>query len=73
MKRFWSVVFVLSLFFCLGAAQNATYACDTMVALPDATATGTTILGKNSDRPIYDCQPLMFNAHGKHAAGEALK
>ena len=28
--------------------------CDTMVALPDATTTGTTVLGKNSDRPVFD-------------------
>ena len=34
-----------------------------MVALPDATTTGTTVLGKNSDRPVFDCQPLVFYPH----------
>lgn len=34
--------------------------CDTWVALRDATASGNVILGKNSDRPIFDCQPLLF-------------
>lgn len=34
--------------------------CDTWVALQDATESGQVILGKNSDRPIFDCQPLMF-------------
>ncbi len=35
--------------------------CDTLVALPDVTTTGTTILGKNSDRPVFDCQPLVYS------------
>ena len=29
--------------------------------LPDGTTTGTVIFGKNSDRPIDDCQPLVYN------------
>ena len=39
---------------------QAADACDTFVVMPDASATGTTILGKNSDRPAFDAQPLMF-------------
>lgn len=34
--------------------------CDTWVALRDATRSGQVLLGKNSDRPIFDCQPLLF-------------
>jgi secernin len=34
--------------------------CDTWVALQDATLSGQVILGKNSDRPAFDCQPLIF-------------
>jgi secernin len=34
--------------------------CDTWVALGDITTTQTVIFAKNSDRPIFDCQPLMF-------------
>ncbi len=73
MKRDLSILFVLLLIpFSVGMGK-VSYACDTMVALPDATTTGTTILGKNSDRPIYDCQPLMLNPRAKHGGGEALK
>ena len=35
--------------------------CDTWVALPNATESGTTILAKNSDRTLFDCQPLLFH------------
>lgn len=34
--------------------------CDTWVALNDATHTKQVIFAKNSDRPIFDCQPLIF-------------
>jgi secernin len=35
--------------------------CDTWVALPDTTTTQNVIFAKNSDRPIFDCQPLVLN------------
>lgn len=47
-------------------------ACDTGVALPDATKNGYTILGKNSDRPIYDCQPLEIHGRQKWPKGTTL-
>jgi secernin len=34
--------------------------CDTWVALRDATLSRKVIFAKNSDRPIFDCQPLML-------------
>jgi secernin len=34
--------------------------CDTWVAMKDATMSGGVILAKNSDRPIFDCQPLIL-------------
>lgn len=34
--------------------------CDTWVALPDSTETQQVIFAKNSDRPAFDCQPLML-------------
>jgi secernin len=34
--------------------------CDTWVAMSDSTLAGHVILAKNSDRPIFDCQPLML-------------
>jgi len=47
--------------------------CDTMVALPDATTTGTTVLGKNSDRPVFDCQPLVQYPRKKYASKSSIK
>lgn len=47
--------------------------CDTMVALPDATTTGTTVLGKNSDRPVFDCQPLVHHRRQQHAPDSSIK
>ncbi len=41
--------------------QEHVLPCDTWVALPDATAGGATILAKNSDRTVFDCQPLLFH------------
>ncbi len=35
--------------------------CDTWVALRDATAAQNVIFAKNSDRPIFDCQPLLLH------------
>jgi secernin len=59
-----AITFVFVAAMALGSSNSLTpnsYACDTMVALPDATVTGTTILGKNSDRPIWDCQPIFLH------------
>jgi len=47
--------------------------CDTMVALPDATTTGTTVLGKNSDRPVFDCQPLVRHSAKTYGDGATLQ
>src|SRR5581483_597002 len=43
--------------------------CDTWVALPDVTASGQLIFAKNSDRPVYDCQPLVFRPRRTWPAG----
>jgi len=51
---------------------NSLLACDIGVALPDATQAGYTILGKNSDRPIFDSQCLEFHPRQKFEAGEML-
>ncbi len=44
--------------------------CDTFVVLPQFTADGSVIFGKNSDRPLFDCQPLMFYPQRKWPAGK---
>lgn len=47
-------------------------ACDTWAALPNATAIAFTILAKNSDRPFFDCQPLVFHPRKKWPSGSSL-
>ncbi|MBQ15933.1 MAG: secernin-2 [Planctomycetaceae bacterium] len=44
-----------------------------MVAMPDATVTGTTVLGKNSDRPVFDCQPLVQTSRRRHKPDSSLQ
>jgi secernin len=47
--------------------------CDTWVAMHDATVSGQVMLGKNSDRPIFDAQPLLFCARQTWSPGSTLK
>lgn len=46
--------------------------CDTMVALPSATAQGETLFAKNSDRPADECQPLVQHPRRSHPPGATL-
>ncbi|MHC4825618.1 MAG: C69 family dipeptidase, partial [Planctomycetota bacterium] len=46
--------------------------CDTWVALPDVTASGVSILAKNSDRPVFDCQPLFFHPRQTWSPGAVI-
>ncbi|WP_227777023.1 C69 family dipeptidase [Haladaptatus pallidirubidus] len=34
--------------------------CDNAVALSDVTSSGNLIFGKNSDRPAFECQPIVY-------------
>ncbi len=43
--------------------------CDTMVALGDCSASGSTLLAKNSDRPVHEAQPLEQHARAHHGPG----
>jgi len=47
--------------------------CDTMVALSGATADGSVVLAKNSDRSADESQPLTQVSRAKHPPGSALK
>lgn len=47
--------------------------CDTWVALPDATLSQNVIFGKNSDRPIFDCQPLCLYPARQWPAGSRVQ
>ena len=46
--------------------------CDTWVALPDATSAGVTILAKNSDRTVFDCQPLFLHPRQTWESGAEI-
>ncbi len=48
-------------------------ACDSMVALSAATADGSVLFAKNSDRPAMECQPLAFVPRGRHARPARLR
>jgi secernin len=47
--------------------------CDTLVALPPATADGSTLFAKNSDRPALECQPLVQVPPRRHRAGSRVR
>lgn len=48
-------------------------ACDTWVALRDATSDHSVLLAKNSDRPPMEAQPLVQVPRGRHSPGERVK
>jgi dipeptidase len=52
---------------------GASLACDAWVALPDATADGSVIMAKNSDRPPMEAQPLVHVRRQTHEPGERVK
>jgi secernin len=47
--------------------------CDTLVALPPATADGSTLLAKNSDRPAMESQPLVQVPPQRHRPGSRVR
>jgi len=47
----------------------AALACDTWVALRKATARGIILFAKNSDRPLFDCQPLLLHPRARWPEG----
>ncbi|MFB3827194.1 MAG: C69 family dipeptidase [Bryobacteraceae bacterium] len=55
------------------AGGTAARACDTWVALRDATADRSVILAKNSDRPPMEAQPLVYAPRASHGPGERVK
>jgi secernin len=56
----------------VGLGVPAGQACDTWVALPDATRDGSTLWAKNSDRLVFDSGPLMFYPRRAWPAGTQL-
>jgi dipeptidase len=48
-------------------------ACDSLVALSGATSDGSVLFAKNSDRPAYECQPLVQFPRQSHPSGSSLR
>lgn len=48
-------------------------ACDSLVALGAATASGATLFAKNSDRPAAECQPLAQFGAARHSPGAVVQ
>jgi secernin len=63
----WATTFLL-----LSGLTGVSTACDTWVALKDSTKCGYVILAKNSDRPRFGCQPLMFHPRQRWPAGSEI-
>jgi secernin len=49
------------------------WSCDSFAVLPTASADGSTLLGKNSDRPVNETQPLRYIPARAPAGGERLR
>ena len=50
----------------------AALACDTWVALGNVAVRGLTLFGKNSDRPLFDAQPLVLNPRARWPKGAMI-
>ncbi|PKM38940.1 MAG: hypothetical protein CVV03_12735 [Firmicutes bacterium HGW-Firmicutes-8] len=63
----------VALIFTLVAFAPLASACDTWIAMGDSTYNGRILFGKNSDRPPFDCQPLIYNPQQFWGANATLK
>lgn len=63
------IVTIIVIAFNLAAAALA---CDTWVALGNATVRGLTLFAKNSDRPLFDAQPLVLNPRARWPKGASV-
>src|SRR6188768_2145119 len=52
---------------------NFRVSCDSLVALGNATADGSVLFAKNSDRPAAECQPFVQIPRQTHPAGAMLR
>ncbi len=65
------IVFVLFLILIVPSLPGV-FGCDTWVALRDATARGHVLFGKNSDRTVFDSQPLALHPRRTWTEGAAI-
>lgn len=73
--RFINKIVIIVLGLCLLSFSSfvPSFACDTWVALSNSTKDGSVIMGKNSDRPSPEAQPLKYYPRMKHGTGEKVK
>lgn len=64
------VFIIMSFIFCPDVISQS---CDTWVALSNSTKDGSVIMGKNSDRPSVEAQPLVYLPRIKHKKGDKVK
>lgn len=53
--------------------KNMPWSCDTFGVAADKTQNGAVLMGKNSDRPVFDCQPLVHHKRRSYPEGEMLR
>ncbi len=70
LKLILIIIVLIVIVFNLAAAV---FACDTWVALRDATARGITLFAKNSDRPLFDSQPLVLHPRTRWPEGAEVE
>jgi len=69
-SAFFTMSVILPLIFCVNSFSQS---CDTWVALSNATKDGSVIMGKNSDRPAVEAQPLVYYPGINHKKGDKVK
>ena len=69
----FSMIVILTTIAYLFSPFTTCFACDTWVALSNSTKDGSVIMGKNSDRPSPEAQPLVYYSRKKHREGEKVK
>lgn len=53
-------------------SERIPFSCDNAVVLEDMTDGDRVLFGKNSDRPEWECQPVVLNDHAEHSSDEML-
>jgi secernin len=56
----------------LARADERPWSCDSFVVLPASSVDGSMLLGKNSDRPVNETQPLRYLPARAPAGGDRL-
>ncbi len=68
-----SVIFSLPILLSLiSSFCSYSQSCDTWVALGNSTKDGSVIMGKNSDRPSVEAQPLVYHPRQNHKMSEKV-